>query len=190
MKNIGIDLDHTLTTWKLLFWEVAYELCGCDVPPPLKPQNYGLRDFPVDVQEMCMRLFSCKWYMVDLLEPYIDAYQFLMMVNKSGCSVNVITCRPKSVRDATRSKVREFFDNFVQTLHFVDKHEDKKELFRDLKLDMWIDDHPLLCSIAADMGIRVFMRQQPWNMSIPTDHEKITKIVSLNDIDRGEFTSG
>lgn len=185
--NIGIDLDHTLAYFTIPFWEAAYELCGrAEKPKP--PAHFGVADYPEDVQEMCIKLFSSRWYMADLLESYIDSYYFLLMANSRGHTIQIITCRPESVRNATKDKIRNIYGPHIQCLHFVDKSEHKAQLFGDLKLDMWIDDHPVMCTIAASQGIKTYMRLQPWNKF--AYHLQPNLIKTLRDVVRLEFING
>lgn len=185
---VGLDLDYTLARFKIPFWEIALELCGyTDI---YSPKRFGIMDYPNDVQKVITNLFNCKWYMVNLLDAYLDSFLFMLWLKAHNNTIHIISCRTHDLRKHTTGWIKGQYGSRVSSVWYVNTHEEKIFYFEKLGLNYWIDDNAKICFSAARMGIYSYMIKQTWNEEAEIYLQNVKRVNTLSGIIHLEESNG
>jgi len=157
-----MDLDGTLIDWINQPEKIAAQRLGVKEP---KRFDYFYKGVPVKLRAEIMSLFEDLEFMSmnNLTYDVLDKLAISMWKEK-GHTLTVITSRDKSqeIRNETEKIIQEWFpeiDNLIIVKHGVDKIK----IFKTIKPDVWIDDHPDIAHMAMEMGIRTFLINKSYN---------------------------
>jgi len=180
MFTIGIDLDNTLIKCNIV--EMTAKEFNFDLSK-LEFQDWKFTNFPIELKTEIYKRFSNPYYMTT--EPFISFmsmdYLKLKKWKDEGHRIVLITAREKSIEAETKSMVRKRIFNFDK-IYFS---KNKKIIFNNEKLDIWIDDNPEDCKSALTLGIKTYLIQ---NKDTKYNHNmknnlKLTKVKSVSDIE-------
>lgn len=141
--NIGIDLDA------VLFYNPITEDVSKKHGLGL-PTDYNLQCYPEHVRQECFDLFDSIEAMHGLT-PIEGNLEKLKKWESFGFNMFCITGRPQIHTEDTKLMVQEHYPMISAT--FVCNGYDKREVMRDLNLDMYIDDHYDCVLQAAELGV-------------------------------------
>lgn len=158
----AFDLDYTLASTVVPFWQIAAENLGLPVPNAFK--TWGFPEYSAEMAAECHKLFKMNWFMNDMLRAESHVHTLLQGLAREGHTVYIITARTREVHDGTREWVVQHFYPYVREVHFVPWGFSKGELLDDIRADVWVDDKPADCFEAAVRGIKTFMISRPWNI--------------------------
>lgn len=179
--NIGLDIDQTM-----------YHLDAIDYISTLLNMNYKTEDvkhwvydkqrvngFPKHFTDLVFALFDDPNYMGNL-DVYDDVQYRLGEWKLDGHKLFVISARRPSVQiETVRMLNRDFGYGFFESIHFVEHKTDAKErLFKDLKLDVWIDDNPKDIDNACYLGINTYAITNEYTKY---NHKKVEHCLKVYD---------
>ncbi len=141
--NIGVDLDNTL--FANIITEVISKKHGLELPT-----DYAMMCYPKEVRDECFEAFKDPSLMHGLT-PYMDVAQILQYWVDCGHTIYCITARSVCFTDRTKAMVKEHYPMITET--FLCESFDKREVFKKLDLDMYIDDHYDCILQAVEVGV-------------------------------------
>lgn len=152
---LGFDLDTTLLDSSLVevtARELGYNFTQKDI------QDWYFSTFPNDLKEAIIKRFYDPYFMCDpkFNKPVNGANKRLKELKKQGNKLILITARTESIRFRSRLLINKFFPS-IHRVRFVEFGQSKEKIFKQEKLDYWIDDNPDDCTNAIKIGINTFM---------------------------------
>ncbi len=104
-------------------------------------------------------------------------------------SLHIVTSRPHFIQYKTDTWIDKNFKNKFTSIHHtnqVSKKGDPKRLkskvCKDLKLEVFIEDHIEYAADIAESGIKVFLLTMRWNTSFKKLHKNITRVDSWKEL--------
>lgn len=184
--NIGIDLDNTLIRNKIL----AHELVAIKYPnhyiPELKDYEYS--NFPYFIKNKIYELYNNSWYMgkcMNYILPNRISYMKKWIDSKN--KIFIITARNNIIRNITEDLIMNFFPLLNIRAYFVQHNTSKKYMFRNLNIDIWIDDSPIGISEAYNERIPSFLIRDDvtikYNWQIKEKKSLINIVKDFKEID-------
>lgn len=182
--RIGIDLDDTILRNNVI--EIASKAYGLDFSKR-DVYDWEFSNFPKNVKDLIYLLYKEPSYMVDNAEFINGSIKKLKEWSMLGFEVYIVTNRPMEIRKATIEK----FKNLLPITDIYFSNGSKKEILKELNLDVWIDDAPHGILEAIELGIeKVYMvsnLETKYNWHI-LENPKINLVVdNINDIDNEEL---
>lgn len=157
--KIGLDIDATM--YRLDVIERVSELLGEEyTSEDIKHWVYDkeeINGMPKHFTDLVFSHFGDPMYMGNLkLNPYVR--KKVHEWKDTGHELYVLTARKPEVHIATVKMLnRDFGVGFFKSIHMVEHKTDaKSKLFKDLELDVWIDDNPKDLVKASEMGINTY----------------------------------
>jgi FMN phosphatase YigB (HAD superfamily) len=157
--NIVIDIDNTL--YHLDVIDKVSDLLGLDYKTEdVKHWVYDkehINGFPKYFTDLVYSYFDDPKYMGNL-DIYLGAKEKLVQWKSEGHNLYIISARKSNVAISTVKMLnRDFGAGFFKEIHFVEHKTDAKiTLYRDLNIDMVIDDNPIDLEKSCELGIKVY----------------------------------
>lgn len=157
--KIGIDIDNTM--YHLDVVEQVSTLLNLDFKTEdVKHWLYDkqrVNGFPKYFTDLIYAHFDDPNYL-GKLKLYDGVYEKLKQWKNNNHQLYIITARRPSVYIETVKMLnRDFGLGFFDGIHFVEHKTDAKEdMFKTLKLDVWIDDNPKDIENACYLGLNVY----------------------------------
>lgn len=188
-KIIGFDLDDTLVKTDII--RLASEKFGYTKYSDLTKRDWRFTNFPEDLRKEIFRMYASPKYMSYLANPIDGARELMKELKKQGFTIYIITARVSRLKRSSKNLVKKLFPE-VDSVYFVDILETKKELFKKLKLDFWVDDAPHEIKNALTLGIKSFMISNKntnynWNMKKAAG---LKSIKSVKELKLKDFSNG
>ena len=186
--NIGLDIDQTM-----------YHLDVVDRVSHLLGLNYKTEDvkhwmydkqringFPKYFTDLVFAHFDKPDYMCKL-KSYNGVYHKLLEWINARHKLYVISARKPSVQiETVQMLIKDFGSGFFESIHFVEHKTNAKEnLFKELKLDIWIDDNPKDIENACHLGLMVYGINNKY-----TKYNDRMVLKCLQDFDNFEMVKG
>jgi len=149
---VGLDFDNTLVKSVVSYVKIAAEKTGVKDYPPC--HDYWFTDYPEKMREEIFKLFKDPKYM-QAMEPLPGAIKRLELWKRDGHKLIIITARDILVKEASLKCINDLFP-MIDEVFFVPIGTSKEELFKDLKIDVWIDDSPFDVPTAVRLGIKTY----------------------------------
>ncbi len=185
---IAIDIDAVLgdflskfleyrndmygTSWKI---DQFYSYVWAEVFKESKEQMYSiLTDF-----------FESSY--LDEIKPVAGAVEGVRKLKELGHTLDVITSRPRLIKDATNRWIRKHFHHAFNMVYFSNQPaygsfgDTKGEICHEIRADLFIDDQYNYCQECMAEGIRVFIFDSPWNQNISLP-KRILRVFSWKEI--------
>lgn len=176
MKQIGLDIDQTMYFLDVI--ENASRLTGLNFTS--EDVTHWLYDkdtnrFPQWFVNIVYAHFDDPVYMGNL-DLNIHVKQKLNKWKEMDWNLHIISARRPCVRIATIEMLnKDFGVGFFDTINFVDyKTNEKIPLFKELDLDIWIDDNPIDLEKARMNKIKTFAI---YNRYTKYNHKKVDYIL-------------
>jgi uncharacterized HAD superfamily protein len=151
--KIGLDLDNTILESKL--FEMTFREFGKRFVHAI---DWPMSNFPKDIRDVIWKRFNSNYFMCheDVVFPIKNSIDKLKEWKKQKHELIIITARNKEIRMETRKMINKLFP-MITKMYFVSCGEKKENVFKRLKLDVWIDDNPVDVMSALDLGIDIYM---------------------------------
>ena len=153
-RIIAFDLDDTLITTDVV--RLASKKFGYTKYSNLTKRDWRFTSFPEDLRKEIFRMYSSPKYMCYMADPIDGARNLLKELKAAGFKLIIITARVSRLKRATKNFVKKHFPE-IDEVYFVDILETKKNLFKKLKIDYWVDDAPHEIKNSLTLGIKSFM---------------------------------
>ena len=155
---IGIDLDSTLVDTESLITKYRKKHNVENLEYDWKFTGYP-EEFKKDIYE------AFKSEAMNCLPVFKGVPELLKKLWEDN-TIYIITARAECIRAGTLNFIEKDI-KYKDGVFFVDVGESKKDIFKKLKLDMWIDDAPHDLLTAKGLGIYTVMIS---NESTPYNH--------------------
>jgi len=178
--TIGFDLDSTLVQSSVMR-KVSLEF-NIDLP---EQSDWGFSEFSPEVRKRVFELFRDPSFMCGEVTPIWGAKTFLKDLKHLGFNLKMITARANEVKAGTIELVNKHFPQ-IESIHFVEPHETKKDLMIQNKLNFWVDDAPHEIQNAISLGISTLMISNDktlYNWKMRTNPALLGVFASVRDID-------
>ena len=188
-RIIAFDLDDTLVKTDVV--SLASKKFGYTKYSDLTKRDWRFTSFPEDLRKEIFRMFSSSKYMCYLANPIDGSQNLLKELKEAGFKLIIITARVKKLKRATKNLVKKYFPE-IDDVYFVDIVETKKNLFKKLKIDYWVDDAPHEIKNALTLGIKSFMisnKNTNYNWSMKKS-SGLRVIKSVKDLKLKDFKNG
>lgn len=151
MNTIAIDLDYTLVSFRVPFWEIVPEV---NFFSPIENQSC----YP-----FLKNLFNSCDYCTDLvILPF--AREFIKIFKALGFSVNIVTARDPIVKNETVDFIYDNFRIHPEDIYFTGLGGSKLETLLKIEADIFIDDRLSELIPAYNKDILCFnMVDTPWS---------------------------
>jgi FMN phosphatase YigB (HAD superfamily) len=173
---IGLDFDNTLVYSRRSAVKVAAKDLGIKVDFSA-PRDYNFSGYPEVLRKRIYELFRSPEFSCDL-EIVHGAQEKLREWNRLGHRLVIITARDLPIREATDKFIRNNFE-VVDEVHYVDMSSSKVDKFKELKIDVWIDDSPIDAPEAVKLGIKTCLisnSHTPYNNHLVGDRSIAIKV--------------
>lgn len=164
--RIGIDLDDVLADFTPGLIAYHNEVYGTDFNLSDCRQYTHDKLWGVDIEEAVRRVVAFSHEYLLGLHPTPGAKQAVDYLNKDH-TLHIITARNEIFSDLTSQWIDIHFQGKFEGIHFVshytDKHREKGDVCKELRIDMMIDDsfdNALSCAPVCES---VFLFDKPWN---------------------------
>lgn len=176
--NIGFDLDNTLIDLdvnKYLVNHFNYHSHKSEV------MDWDYSTFPKEIKDIIFDLFKANTFMCgDNIQPFPNVQDKVKELSKQH-NIILITARNENLTEGTIKLVNKFFPE-IKDINLVGFNMSKKDLFKEKKLDLWIDDSPHGVKDSIDLNIKTHL--------ISNDNTKYNWIArDLKDINIHECVS-
>jgi len=141
--NIAIDLDNTLFKN-----DVVDNICKKYKVEP--PRLYDLTDLPKEVKDECFDAFNDIATMCSL-KPFQEGLGIDKDLKDAGHNVYIVTARPENSRTETIKMIETYFSYFDGV--YVVPNNDKRDVYKNLDIDIVIDDHIDYINQAKEVGV-------------------------------------
>lgn len=122
------------------------------------------------------------------IEPVEGARGVLEKLKKNH-ELIVITGRAKSIMVKTKEWIGHYYPDIFSQIVCTDVHQlnggkDKGEICKELGVNLLIDDYLKYAMECANVGIRVLLLKQPWNINEQINNDLITRVDNWDEIER------
>lgn len=168
---VALDIDGTLGDYHLHFIRFAEQWVGRKLPSPTEMTG-GVKLYKyLGISKSTYRRIKLAYRqggMKRSMPVYWGAGELTKMIRKKGCQVWICTTRPylsldniePDTRHWLRDRAHAQFDNVLFGEH---KYRDLvKAVGRD-RVVMVVDDLPEMVDVACELGLRAYIRSQPYN---------------------------
>jgi len=184
--KIGIDIDEIVTEFVKGYLKVYNKKYGRDA-----------RYDEIFSYNLWESLNITKEEVIKLAEEFYDSQHFqeielvegaIESINKLGKENGIffITSRPSYIQGKTQEFVTKHFSQIKNNLLFSGDFwgglgsRTKAQICSELKLDFMIEDNKIYSREIAELGIKVFLMDKPWNKKV--QHENITRVKNWEEI--------
>ncbi|MFW6285984.1 MAG: 5' nucleotidase, NT5C type [Nanoarchaeota archaeon] len=186
--NIGIDIDEVLCKTNDSFLK-AFN----------KKHNTNIKRTDIfNYDYSCVEHFQRGYILSELIkhlelnlnnfEIVVDAKNVLKKLKNKGYKLYVITARNKElVSEKTIDWLNfHFGENFFEKILFSNEGKNmrycKSEITKKYNIDILIEDEPNYATNCAELGIKVFLMDCPWNKKV-VESNNLTRIYNWIDIE-------
>lgn len=156
MATIGLDFDDTLIKGSII--DSAVKELGYSYYSNQTPRDWHLSEFPKPLRDRIFEMYVSKKHMCEDITIIPGVKPFLQKLKRNDHKLVIITARSSKIKIPTIKFIKDNFPE-IDEHYFVEPHETKKDLFKSLKLDFWVDDAPHEVKNALNLGISTFMIQ-------------------------------
>lgn len=186
-KIVGLDLDYTLVKFEIDFWDAAAKKLGIKkgcIPPPTR---FGIDTYPRVIRDTMYKMFCDPFYMCNLIKvPFLN--YFIKWLCRRGNTVYIITARHHLVQTSTKKWLRNYIGSeYYNNVLFVPPHTSKKEMFKEINIDIWVDDNEKDVITAVEMGIETYhITDTPWGKVEVPGAKRVKGLYNIIDIHRDD----
>ncbi len=113
--------------------------------------------------------------------PYPDAVETLQRLESEGHEIYYITARPKAYGERTMQwMIDNQFPVDQDRFYYGMNDEDKVHIIKELELDYYFDDKPIIIETLRNLPLKVFTKSQSYNQHL--DIPRITNWSELDDL--------
>ena len=169
----AVDIDNVLARAEREVQRLYYELTGKSWPRGMYGSAGGFdnAELPPNVlEEIFVRFHE---HSIPRL-PLLPGARVVLRQLQHRFRIAIITARRPTSRPQTLEWLRRHQIPFEELYHT----EDKTEVPEDITVA--VDDHPLHALAYCELGIRVFLMDQPWNQGV--SHSLLTRVMGWDDL--------
>jgi uncharacterized HAD superfamily protein len=174
--KIAIDIDEVLVDFVTNFLRDHNRRRGTALSKE-DISSYRMWELWGETKEESDRSFE-EFYNSELFRNLEPAKESIWAVNNlsKDHELHIISSRPETIHEFTRSWVQKHFPNCFSGIHFSKKRPvngkslKKAEISAGLGVDLIIEDSLEYAKECAERGIRVLLFDAPWNQSEKLPH--------------------
>lgn len=171
--RIAMDIDGVVANTSEILKEVAKDFGYVIVFDSYKPDVVGITDAEKFYNKIVVEAFSNR---MEQILPYQDAVLSIPSISKYIGAITFITARRIEYQQPTLDWLNEHFNisfGFVNV-----PSAEKAQFILDEGFDVFVEDRLRTANQAAELGIKTYLINRPWNVGRST-HEKVIRINSL-----------
>ncbi len=182
--KIGVDIDGVVADSSKKFLEFYNKKTNSKLL--IKDWvTYNFWDFVSMPKEEGKKLLEEFYSLNDFDEiPLIEGSREAIIKLSKSNEVYIITARPLQWRDKTKKFLDKYFCgeeiSLIHSRDNTDKAIYKREICNNLKIDVLIEDHGDIALQCAEIGVKVFLLDHPYNKNC--EHKNITRVNSWDEI--------
>lgn len=123
------------------------------------------------------------------IEPVPGAVENIRYLKKIGAELDVVTSRPRVIKDLTYEWLDRHFAGSFKRVYFSNQPaygsfgETKGEICHEIRADLFIDDQYNFCDECYKEGVKVFIFDNPWNQGLvlPKGIERVFSWPEIKD---------
>ena len=173
--RIGLDLDSVLADIMSSLLEFHNKKYGTNTKPENQTEYYLGKLWGCDMEEAIRRVhefyFSPEFEKIPVVKGALEGVNKLSKEH----SLHIITSRPHIINNKTNRWIQKHFQNKIRSVHHTNQVSSKRspkklksEICRELKLEVFVEDHVEYAADVASLGIKVFLLTTRWNKSKKT----------------------
>lgn len=169
---VALDIDGTLGAYHAHFTRFAEEWTGKTMPPTVMPTGGVPFHKHLGISKSTYRRIKLAYRQGGLkrsMPVYPGVGELTRWIRKQGCQVWIATTRPYLSLDNIEPDTKHWltkrahaqYDNVLFGQH---KYRDLVRAVGKSRVVMVVDDLPEMIDQACDLGLRAYIRSQPYNV--------------------------
>ena len=173
--KIAVDVDGVISNTIPLIIENIEKRGFRVVFDKYNPAIVGIDDREAFMSEVVQDVYTNQ---MDELKPYDDAVTSIPKIIKDVGSIMFVTARREKFIKPTFDWLDAHFDASFKLVHMSSGK--KPQFILDRKFDAFIEDRLRTANSAAELGIKIYLINRPWNVGRPV-HSDVIRIDSLEE---------